>query len=171
MYYILKILIDIILFKAGPQDIPAATFLLKLMLLVYFLTGLLATLLNFNFFTAIEISIIDIFLLILAAVPLLKLQKLDNRILQTLTAIFGALGLFNLISLPFDIWYNLLLSGNYEQNLNQLPSLIMIFLSIWGLAILGHILHHALNINLILAAGISIFYMIFSIFLTSILFI
>lgn len=170
MAELFKLFINIILLQSGPQDLPFSKFLLKFSILIYFFAGVLVALLNFTFLNALEIAAIDTVMLALMISLLLKIQHLTNRIPQTLIAIFGALGLFSLISLPVDIWYNSL-STDYEQDDNLLSAGIIIFLSVWGLAILGHILRHALNINHVLAAGISVFYMLLSIFITTLLFI
>ncbi|CAK0747137.1 conserved membrane hypothetical protein [Gammaproteobacteria bacterium] len=169
MSYLFKIFVDILLLQAGPQNLPASRFLLNAATLLYFFSGILVSLLNFSFLSAIGISIMDTALLALMAWLPLRMRNFANRTPQTLTAIFGALGLFSIISLPMDIWFTTL--SNTEQNFNQIPSLIMIFLSVWSLAALGHILRHALEITSIVAAGLSLLYMILSLFITTLLFI
>ncbi|CAK0763733.1 conserved membrane hypothetical protein [Gammaproteobacteria bacterium] len=164
-----KIFVDILLLQAGPQDIPASRFLFQASLMLYFAAGVLASLSNFPPLSSVGISAVDTTLLALLVWIALRMRHFDNRVLQTLTAVLGALGLLTVISLPLDAWYAMLNPSDQESD--QLPALVMLGLLVWSLAVLGHILRHALDIVPAMAAGLSLLYLILSFVLTTFLFI
>lgn len=169
MLRLLKIFLDIIFLRAGPQDVPVSFFLLKTTMVVYFVSGMLTSLFSFPLLSAMGISLVDTALLISIIWITLRVRHLDNRIPQTITAALGALGIFTMISLPINLWYTIF-SYTMEQSTDQFFTLTMLFLLIWNLSVLGHILRHALNITSAVAAGLSLCYLILSLLLTTALF-
>ncbi|CAK0758885.1 conserved membrane hypothetical protein [Gammaproteobacteria bacterium] len=169
MSIILKLFINILLLQAGPQDVPSSRFLLQVSLLLYFLAGILVSLTNFPPLPSVGISVVDTFLLVSLVWITLRVWRFEHRIAQTLTAVLGALGLLTVVALPLNAWYAAL--EHADQNIDQLPFLVMLGLLVWSLTVLSHILRHALDTSPTLATGLSLFYLVLSFTLTSILFV
>ncbi len=167
MVTILKLFMDILLFRLGPEDVPVSIFLLKASAVFYFVVGVLLALLNFSFLSAVGVSAIDTALLSLLVWITLKLKNFDNRFIQTLTAACGALGLLTVIVLPLDILYALL---DVDDELESLFSIMMMSLTAWSVTVLGHILRNSLDIVPSLAVGLSILYLVVSFIMTVLLF-
>ena len=105
MYILLRVFVDILLFRAGPQAVPASVFLLQSAIVFYFMVRVLVALLTFSPLSAVGVSVMDTVLLTSLVWVSLWSRDLNNRVLQTLTAALGTLGLLTLIVLPLDILY------------------------------------------------------------------
>ncbi len=171
MYLLFKIFIDILLFRSGPQELPASPFLLYMTMVLYFAVGVLVAWLSFPFWSAVSVSCMDTALLISLIWIALWIKKLDYRMLQTLTAALGTLGLITLIVFPLDVLYAITdnMSPESEDSGSLLSTLLFILMA-WSLTVLGHILRNALEIRPALAVGLSLLYLTFSFILTVVLF-
>lgn len=151
---LLKVFIDLCLFRTGPQDLPGSSWLRTASLIGYFLVSFGLSLSIEEFSTALKAVTLDtLFLLLLAYIPLKLLNK-PERINQTLTAIYGSGILFNLALSPFAVMY--VLAGNQADPL--LATIITAF-GLWNLAVLGNIIRYALNLPLIAGIAIAITYL------------
>ncbi len=149
MNHLIKTLIDLCLFKIGPQDLPASPWLRNASLILYFLLGVMLSLSIEPIGDAIQDVLLNsIFLALLAIVPL-QLIKKPERINQTLTAIYGCGVLFNIAIAPFAIIYYM-----EGQQAGTVVSSAIATLGLWNLAVLGNIIRHAFNLPLI--AGLAI---------------
>ena len=154
---LLKVFIDLCLFRAGPQDLPCSSWLRNASLIAYFLVGLGLSLSIEEFAPAIRAVALDtLFLMLLAAIPLKLLNK-SERISQTLTAIYGSGILFNLALAPFAVMY--VLAGNQAD---PLLATMITAIGLWNLAVLGNIIRYALNLPLIAGIAIAITYLAIS---------
>jgi len=166
---ILRIFMDLLVFRAGPQDLPKSHFLLKITTIFYYLAGVFIALLDFPFSDAGLISFLDTVLLMGMISLALWVRDLTNRIPQTLSATLGSLGLLTCFSFPVIAWYATFIPIVESEN-NFFPSFVILIWLAWSLAILTHILRNALDINQFIAATFSIIYLISSFSLTVILF-
>lgn len=158
---------DLLIFQAGPQDLPTSLFLLKSTIVFYYGVGVLVALLDFPFPAALLISFLDTTLLIGMVNFALWIRNFTNRIPQTLSAIFGSLAILTFFSLPTVVWYTIFFP---ESENNFFLSLTIVIWLMWSLAVLSYILRNALEINQFIAAAFSIAYLISSFSLTLILF-
>jgi hypothetical protein len=152
----LKILIDICLLRAAPQDLPASRGGMLVALAAYAAAGLLGVLDVLTFESAVLASAVDT--LLLAAVTHLVLQwrRLENRLTQTLTALAGGGALLSLLA-----WGAAGLAREAFQ-----PEWIWAVFLVWYTLVFGHVLRHALSITLAAGVAASLLYLFFSIGVT-----
>ena len=133
---------DICLFRKGPQDVPAGMALLKLCLLGYGLSGLAMLLPSTPFPVAILQILLDLVLLAGLLHLALLARRHPRRFEQTLSALTGTGTLMGLLALPMVSW----VVGQGSEGDIQLPSLLLLTLMVWSIAIMAHILRHALDV-------------------------
>jgi hypothetical protein len=149
---LLNVFVDICLLRAGPQDLPASSFLVLVTALLSLLTGTLVIVGTFGSLdTALAAQLLDILLLLGLLKLGLQLTDKSARYLQTAAALFGSGALINLVTMPLQ----LLESGDPRvSTASELSGLFYLVLIIWALVVVGHIVRHALGIRM--AAGIMI---------------
>ena len=74
---------------------------------------------------------------------LLYVQWKRERIVQTLTALAGTGALITIVSLPISGWFR---GADKESGEGGLAVLMLLLLVGWSLAVVGHILRHALDL-------------------------
>ena len=169
MIILLKLFFNICRFRAAPQDIPASIFLKIVTVITYGLTSMAISLLEMPVGNALLSALVDTLMLIGLAQASLWIRNYPERKTQTICALAGTGTLLQLMAWPILIW----LSQN-DATLSTIaspPRWILLFLVIWNLAIIAHILRHALSLTFPIAAGISLLYVYLSIRVASILFI
>jgi hypothetical protein len=142
MRALFDLFLDICLFRKGPQDVPSSLALLKLCLLGYGLSGLLVLLPTTPAPVAILQILLDLALLAGLLHLALWLRRHPRRFEQTLSALTGIGTLMGLLALPPTIW----IVGQGSGGNIELPSLLLLVLMVWSIAIMAHILRHALEI-------------------------
>lgn len=129
-------------FRKGPQDLPASPELLSLCLLGYGFSSFLLAVTSQEPDIAIATALIDTLLLALLCYVLLLLRRLPGRWLQATTALSGIGIIFSLAAVPMSFW----LANIERDNALLLPVfLIVILLLVWNIAVMAHIMRHALS--------------------------
>lgn len=146
---------QIAVFQRAPQDLPASGFLLRLALLFHLLVGCSTAVLPLPLLPVIGVAMLDTLLIALLVGGALYWLGLSARITQTLTAVYGALGLISLLMLPVSEWLS---RGDAVGQSLPLVALLLWLLYLWSIAVLGHILRHALSIPLLNGVVISYVY-------------
>lgn len=153
---------DICLFRKGPQDVPASSALLKMCLLAYGASGLLVLIIN----TALPVALLQILLDLALLSGLLYLglvfHRHPRRFEQTLSALTGSGALMGLLALPLMSW----LTHQAQGEDVALPSMLLLALMIWSIAIIAHVLRHACNVALWQGALYALGYTFLSLTLT-----
>jgi hypothetical protein len=144
MYALFNLFLDICLFRKGPQHVPASLALLRLTLITYGLSGFLVLLLSVGPLTAGLMVLIDIVLLLALTYGALTLWNYRMRFIQTLTALLGTGTLLQLLVLPVSVWMAQELA---KTGAPEFPWLLSLGLIGWSIAVIAHILHHALAIS------------------------
>lgn len=132
----------ICLFRRAPQELPASTTLLGLVLLASMVASLVLARSSLSWSLAFVSAVVETLFMVAAVYLILRLQGLTGRWLKTVTAIAGTNVVLVIISLPLLVW--LLLAQNQQMN-TSLPGLLFLCLIIWNVMILGHIFRHALS--------------------------
>jgi hypothetical protein len=158
MHALLNLFLDICLFRKGPQDIPASAVLMKLCLLAYGASGFLVLLLGAPAPVALLQILLDLLLLAGLLYWILLLSRHPGRFEQTLTALTGAGALIALLALPLMHW--IVRQGPGGDAV--LPSLFMLGLMFWSIAIIAHILRHALETTIWTGASYALGYTLLS---------
>lgn len=147
----------LLLFRAGPEDLPYSRELTRLLLP-------LAALANFCIFSQVlpramagAMAVAMVIGMALSTQTLLGLRKLPQRFNQTFNALLATGALLTLaLTLPFaqvapvlmQAAQNPQLLQHPEQlTLPQAPVLLMNLLNFWNLAVSAHILRGAMNVN------------------------
>lgn len=140
------------LLRRLPQDVPFSPTLLGVVLVVNLVVGALGTTQHFGGFgQALLASIMDAAVVALLVYATLRIAGNPARFLQTLTAFFGIALLFSIV---------MLLLQTVMVGL-QLPELLLfanVALLAWIHVALGHVLRHALDIELWAGIGIAVAY-------------
>lgn len=105
--------------------------------------------LPFTFITVL----IDTSLMLILAYTSLWISGHNERAIQTVTALAGTGGIFMLASAPFSIWLLNVPTGESSISLLFLTALMF-----WNVAVIGHILRHALGIPIWAGFTIAIIY-------------
>ncbi|NOX09072.1 MAG: hypothetical protein GXP22_06235 [Gammaproteobacteria bacterium] len=160
MYYYLKMWVELCRLRIGPQNIPFSHTLLLLALCAYVLSNIAISLVSVGIAQAVMVSFIDALLLTLFLRLTLYIRGASARFIQTLTALMGVGALVGLLVLP-------LIQVMTRSQLDELPPppvvlLLWVFLVLWSLVIMGHILRHALSLKLSTGIAVGVLYTMLS---------
>lgn len=153
----IRTLIEICVFRAGPQELPYSAHLLGVCLaLSAVLSFLGAQQLRPGDPIALEVAVVTGFTAAFVY-GLLSIQRLQSRFMQTATAVFGS----NVVlALPVFVLSMPVAEHGPEDAGAALLGLLA--LVIWHVGILGHIFRHALSSSLGLGVLIAIVYYLLS---------
>jgi len=144
IYIIIKAFLHLCLFQSKPQDLPASSLLLGLMLIIYMLMSSILAPASLSAWQGFLWSFTETGLLMILVSSLLYVIKHPRRITQTLTAMMGTNALLSFLSLPLIIW----LDYGESHNLNLgIPSFLFFIMMFWNIAIQVYIMRHALSVT------------------------
>lgn len=135
--------VQICLLRQGPQDLPASGILLAITLSAYTLLTALLSKVSMSADSAVVWGLISTVLMVAFTVILLYVQRRPARLVQTLAALAGTGALLTLIALPVFGWLH---GADLKAGEGALAWLIVVVLTLWSLAVTGHILRHALSV-------------------------
>jgi len=150
---LIKLFFDICLFKKGPQDLPASGLLLALTTAAYLLVGLILLGLETNWTDALVQVLAEAAMLVGFLFVTLKVAGLMPRFLKTTAAMLGTDALISCFAIPLLTW---MMNAQGTQGVY----LFLLLLMLWHLAVVAHILRHALSRPLAVGAGLAIVYVI-----------
>ena len=145
MFALIQPFINVLLFRAGPQDMAASTGVLKFTLIACFLTDIVGASSTLGMKTSMLLSGGQIALLGVFVFLLLKINKKEDRWLQTLIALFGALAIINLATYPFIRNLNLFSDGKLVLTGGLM---IVAALQLWFFVVMARILKDALEVRM-----------------------
>ncbi|MGR8930913.1 MAG: hypothetical protein ACU836_09750 [Gammaproteobacteria bacterium] len=154
MYELVLLFFQIAIFQKGPQDIPATSFVIKLLLPVYVLINFFVLLLNGAQSTALLQILADFILIVVYCWPLLYFAGKTNRFPQTLAAMIGTDIIVSFFALP--------VIAALTVHTSALAYFSMLILMVWHWLISGHIFRHALDRPLFFALGLALLYIMLS---------
>jgi hypothetical protein len=155
---LVRTLLDIALLRLGPQDLPDSRFLLGLTLTAHALSVLLLSLAVHSVASSFLAGVVDTAVLVLLTLTLLYAQKLQQRLVQTLSALAGTGALLGFLALVPTWWWFLAERSGGDR---ALPWLLLLLLVVWSLLVMGHVLRHALSANLGIGLAVAaVFYWI-----------
>jgi hypothetical protein len=166
MHALFNLFLDICLFRKGPQEVPASPVLLKLSLITYGLSGLVVMwVINTKLSTALLQTLLDLVLLVGMTYGVLQMQGFGARFGQTMTALLGTGTLLGLMALPVVIW----MGEAATDDGMTLPWFLFYLLLGWSIAVMAHVLQHALSTTRAIAMLYALGYMVISGVLSSFL--
>lgn len=160
MSALLKAYMELCLLSKGPQDLPYSVFLLRLVLGVYFLTGVLSMLPSATVMQALLMMCVDILILMSFCWICLQLFKRHSRFNQMMAAILGTGSLFQLLAWPLMFYFEI--AKAKQVVVPELGFMLLVLIS-WNLAVYAHIFRETLGIRLYAAFLITLSYAIISI--------
>jgi hypothetical protein len=150
---------QICLFRAGPADVPASHWFLKLVLLIYFTIGVLVSHIDYDWQISLVASFTDTLLLIAVCWLLLSIRGLMGRYTQTVTAMAGAGSVIAVIGMPV-LW--LFRQVEPQGQITSLVLLLVMVVVFWSLLVTAHIFRKALDVSAGMAAAITVAYTVVS---------
>jgi hypothetical protein len=130
--------VAICLFRMAPQDLPSSPVLLGIALAAHAASGTFVAVLVLDVPRAVGAGVTGTLLLALLTATLLGLNRLTERIPQTLTALAGCDALIGVLAMPV-MYYAHTAEGA------QLAAPLVLAMIIWSIAVFGHVLRHALS--------------------------
>ena len=167
MSELLKRFFYICLLAKGPQDLPYSVLLMRLCVLVYFVTGLFSLLTSVSAGTAILVMLVDMALLMLFSWACLQAFNLSSRFVQMIIALTGVGSLFHLLSVPLLL--QIQLTRETGQIAGELSFLLLLLIS-WNLAVIAHIFRESFSVRLLAAFMLTLAYKVIEVSLSQILF-
>ena len=146
---------EICLFRLGPQDLPASTALLGIIVAISAVISLLLNWINLSFQQAVLAMLVNITVVIILTQLILRLYNKPMRILQTLSAQFGSGVIISVIATPMIVM--MAYAVKHDVNLTA-TAILWLVLLIWEIAVTTHILRHALSTSFIQGFLIAILY-------------
>ena len=148
----LQLFVNLCLFRHQAQDIPRSETLLFATAALAVITSAINAVPNAGLIRGLFMSVGQVLLFALLISLLLRFRGLSERSTQTLTAMFGATTLLQLLALPFFGWHEGLLPGGAEPVMVlTTPLLIAAGIAIWSLAVMASILRQAIESGIGLA--------------------
>ena len=132
------------LLRVAPQDLPTSLELLALCLGGYFVFGTILAAVYYPVGTSMLVGITETALVCALMAGALHLQKLPERLPQTLAALAGTGAVLNVIALPLSIGMKVVRERGGDVSTLELLSFGLLF---WSWAITAHILRHALSVR------------------------
>jgi len=160
MSALLKIYMEVCLLSKGPQDIPYSVYLLRLMLALYFITGVLSILPMVSFGQSLWVMCLDLLILMVFCWIGLQLFKKLSRFNQLLTAILGTGSFFNLLAWPLINYFEV--AKAQDVIIPELGFIFLVQIS-WKLAVYAHIFRETFGVRLYVAFLLTLSYAIISI--------
>ena len=153
MLTLVRPFVSICLLRLGPQDLPASRLLLAMAILSYTACTALAHTTLLAPVDAMLGGIVDALLLGGLTLSLLGIHRRWGRAVQTLTALAGAGTVTTMVAIPFLGWrVNVLRSGDPAG----IEMVFIAFVVIWNLAVIAHVLRHALSTSFLGAMVIAV---------------
>ncbi len=150
---------DICRLVKRPQDIPASRNLLTLCLVLYGLLSIQLASLSQPLDKAVLAGVLEVVLIMLFSFALLQISGKSARWVQTVTALSGTGVIISIIALPLYLFIGIGSDNTVNSSGFQVFGLLFLaILACWNIAIMGHILRHALDINMFLAVVLAIAY-------------
>lgn len=168
MIQLLNLFFEICLFRRGPQDVPASAVLLRLSVLLYLAAGVILLAVDGSpLWQSAAKALLDFGLLAGMTWVVLRWRGHQGRFAQTLTALAGTGALLALVALPVVYWLH---AGAAAGQVDALAALAWFAILIWSLAVIGHILRHALEVALAAAILLAVAYLAVSVVVVGLLF-
>lgn len=148
---------EICLLKRRPQDLPGSGAFFCMCAAAYALSSFILTLAYQDIQKSALVAFIDAGLTILITYLLLLAIRKPQRNLQTGTALLGTGTIFSLLAMPL---YYLLAVPAIGQSGNPVLTFLVWILIVWNIAVMAHILKHALTVSYPMGVLVALMYII-----------
>ncbi|MEE3288943.1 MAG: hypothetical protein VX249_12130 [Pseudomonadota bacterium] len=169
MLYYLRLFIELCLFRQPAANVPRSESLLLITVTTAVLSAAINAIPDEGFGQGLLLSGCQILLFSGIIWVALKIKGVPERWLQTLTGIFGATTVLQLLTLPLFGWQKPLLSAETGQLMLTIPLMLVAAIAIWSLTVMASILRQALEIRIAGAILLVIFCQAVVLFIISLL--
>ncbi|MDR2877935.1 MAG: hypothetical protein LBV36_07860 [Chromatiales bacterium] len=156
MIELLRCFLDICLLRKAPQDLPASSFLLGLAAAFFIIVDVSIALLSLPLGQALALTLVDAVVLAGLLWVLLWIRELLPRYTQTLTALYGACMVMQIVAAPVVLWQ---WNAVPESIGMALASLLLWIWLLWNLFVIGHVIRHAASTVLPVGVGLALLYL------------
>ena len=153
MQPLLKIFVDICLFRAKPEQLPYSFFLMMLCIITYMAAGMGLNIIDLPLNKAILITVLDVAMMVGFTFAGLWIRNFLNRVVKTLTAIAGTGVIFTVAVIPL-----VLALPPQPSEQGSIFSLLLLGIVMWNIGVLGHILANVLSFPFWAGIGVAIMY-------------
>ena len=157
MLYYLRLFIELCLFRQPAANVPRSESLLLVTATAAVLSAAINAIPDEGFGRGLLLSVCQIVLFSGIIWVALKIKGVPERWLQTLTGIFGATTILQLLTLPLFGWQKPLVSAETGQLILTMPLMIVAAIAIWSLTVMASILRQAMEIRIAGAIMLVIF--------------
>jgi hypothetical protein len=163
----MKILLGNLLLNKGPQDFPCSQVLMRLCLIVYFISGIPGLMMSASFPQAIFAMTLDVVVLLAFVYLCLQAFSKSERFIQSVISLSSIGVVFQLIVLP--LLFNFDADPEVAQQMLGLSLLLLMFVS-WNLAVYAHIFRESFGIRLPVAMVLTVCYIVITLLARKIFF-
>ena len=147
------------LLRGSPQNLPASGLLLGVSAFAYLIMSVGAYVLRFSIPVALAVSLAELAVATVLVGATLTLARRGARLLQTLTALIGTSAVMTFLSFPAYSWLN----DAHEAGVSGPDHRLVAFLLLgWSMAVVTHIMRHALSCPPWVGLGVALGYTILS---------
>ncbi len=162
-----RILLGNLLLKKGPQDFPFSPALMKLCLMVYFVSGIPGLMMTANFPQSIFAMTLDVIVLLAFIYLCLKAFAKPERFVQSVISLASMGAFFQLIVLPLILNFDA--DPDVAQEMLGLSILLLMVVS-WNLAVYAHLFRESFGVRLPAAMVLTVCYIVITLLVRKIFF-
>ncbi len=149
----------IALLRGSPENLPASGLLLGMSAFAYLMVSFAAYLMRFSIPLAFAVSLAELAVATVLVGTTLMIARRSARLMQTLTALIGTSAVMTFISFPAYSWLN----NAHEAGVSGPDHRLVAFLLLgWSMAVVTHVMRHALSCPPWVGLGIALGYTILS---------
>jgi hypothetical protein len=141
-----RLFLDLCLFRQPAENVPRSDTLLFLTGAAAIVTGAFNALPNEQISSAILLAAAQILLFAGVIWIALRLRGHGERWVQTMTGIYGAITILQLVTMPLASWHSRLILPDTQGMALTLPLLAIAAISIWTLAVMSSVLRQAMQV-------------------------
>jgi len=153
--------------KNGPQDFPCSVVLMRLCLIMYFVTGLPGLLWSTGFEQAVLAMALDMVILMLFVYACLQAFSKPERYVQSVIGLTSVGSVFQLLVLP--LLYSFDADADASGAMANIAWLFLLFFS-WYLAVYSHVFRDSFSVRLPSAMILTVCYFVINVVLRKIFF-
>ena len=141
-----RLFFDLCLFRQPAKNVPRSDTLLFLTGAAAIITGALNALPNEPISGGLLLASTQILLFAAVIWIALRLRGLRERWVQTMTGIYGAVTVLQLVTIPLSSWHARLTLPDTQGMALTLPLMAIAAISIWTLAVMSSVLRQAMQV-------------------------
>lgn len=160
-------LLEIMLLRKGPQDLPYSVFLLTALMVLYVATGVFVLTTSLVPGQALANMLLDAVLLLVFSFICLSLLKYRARFVQMVSALAGIGVLYHLLAWPL---FNHIQNVQAQEQSARIAALLMLLLISWQVLVFAHVFRNAMQMSMGRALALSFGYLFLSMSMAELIF-